>query len=84
MAGQKAPNATSFVTRHNPATMLDATAIGNSQISVVEASKLAFIAGQTATGRDGEPVPNDLASQARIVATHSLLLWRSSGRRRVM
>ena len=56
------------VVRHNPPTMLDATAIGNSQISVAEAGRLAFIAGQTATSRDGEPVPSDLAGQARIVA----------------
>ncbi len=49
--------------------MLDATAIGNSQISVVEAGRLAFVAGQTATSRDGGPVASNLGSQARIVAT---------------
>ena len=63
------PNDAPPVIRHNPSTMLDATAIGNSQISVAEAGRLAFIAGQTATPRDGGPVPRDLASQARIVAT---------------
>ena len=59
----------SFITRLNPSTMLDATAIGNSQISVVETGRLAFIAGQTATPRDGGSVPLELASQARIIAT---------------
>ena len=58
----------SSVTRLNPSTMLDATGIGNSQISVVEAGRLAFVAGQTATRRDGGPVPRDLPSQARSVA----------------
>ncbi len=58
----------SSVVRHNPSTMLDATAIGNSQISVAAAGRLAFVAGQTATSRNGEPVPSDLAGQARIVA----------------
>lgn len=56
------------VVRHNPQTMLDATKIGNSQISVVEAGRLAFVAGQTATRRDGGPVPDDLPGQARMVA----------------
>ena len=60
---------TPLVVRLNPASMLDATAIGNSQISIAEAGRLAFVAGQTATPRDGGPVPGDLKSQARVVAT---------------
>lgn len=59
---------TSPVSRLNPSTMLDATEIGNSQISIVEAGRLAFVAGQTATRNDGGPIPRDLSSQAQIVA----------------
>ena len=40
------------VQRHNPPTMLDATEIGNSQISVADVGRLAFVAGQTATPPD--------------------------------
>jgi enamine deaminase RidA (YjgF/YER057c/UK114 family) len=69
MSESKVSNVASFVTRLNPSTMLDATAIGNSQISIAEAGRLAFIAGQTATRTDGGPLPQDLASQARMVAT---------------
>ena len=69
MSQPEVPTSARSVTRHNPSTMLDATDIGNSQISVAEAGRLAFIAGQTATRRDGGPVPHDLASQARMVAT---------------
>lgn len=67
------------VTRHNPPTLLDATAIGNSQISVAEPGRLAFIAGQTATSRNGEPVPNDLAGQARVVASQLAAALRELG-----
>lgn len=69
MSESNASGAAAFVTRRNPSTLLDATAIGNSQISVVEPGRLAFVAGQTATRRDGGPVPTDLAGQARVVAT---------------
>ena len=69
MSNLNIPGAAPFVKRLNPPTMLDATEIGNSQISVAEPGRLAFIAGQTATRRDGGPTPHDLASQARMVAT---------------
>ncbi len=69
MSESKVVNGASFVTRLNPPTMLDATEIGTSQISVAEVGRLAFVAGQTAMRRDGGPVPRDLASQAQIVAT---------------
>ena len=62
------PNAGSPVTRRNPPTLLDATEIGLSQISIVEPGRLAFLSGQTATPRDRSAIPSDLASQARVVA----------------
>ena len=68
MLESKGANVVSSVTRLNPPTMLDATEIGNSQISVAAAGRLAFVAGQTATRRDGGPVPRDLAGQAKVVA----------------
>ena len=68
MSASKMPPAAPSITRLNPPTMLDATAIGNSQISVAEVGRMAFIAGQTAARRDGGPVPEDLSGQARVVA----------------
>lgn len=58
------------VIRRNPSTLLDSTGLGNSQISVAEAGRLAFLSGQTATRRDGAAIPDDLAGQAQLVAGH--------------
>lgn len=68
MSDLNASTSSSRVVRHNPPSMLDATEIGNSQISVSDGGRLAFIAGQTATRRDGGAVPTDLPSQAQFVA----------------
>lgn len=56
------------VSRRNPQALLDSTGLGLSQISVVEAGRMAFLSGQTATPRDGGAIPGDLADQARVVA----------------
>lgn len=56
------------VTRRNPSSLLDATSIDLSQISVAGASRLAFLSGQTATPRDRGEVPDDIADQGRMVA----------------
>ena len=68
MSQSASSSAGSPVTRRNPSALLDATAIGLSQISVAPASRLAFLSGQTATPRDRGALPSDLASQGRIVA----------------
>lgn len=57
-----------FITRLNPSTMPDATAMGYSQISVVEPGRMAYISGQVAWRPDGQPVPEDLVSQVKIAA----------------
>lgn len=62
------PDGGSPVTRSNPATLSDSTAIGLSQISVAEPGRMAFLSGQTATPRDRGAIPHDLAGQARIIA----------------
>lgn len=56
------------VTRHNPATLLDATDLGLSQISLAQPGGLAFVSGQTATPRDRGTIPSGLAAQAKAVA----------------
>ncbi len=53
--------------RLNPASLPDAGAIGYSQITTVEPGRLAFISGQVAWRPGGEPAPDSLAEQAKLV-----------------
>ncbi|MEO9526881.1 RidA family protein [Roseibium sp.] len=62
---------TQSIIRLNPPTLPDAGAIGYSQISVVEAGRLAFVSGQVALRPGGDPVPSGLAEQAGIVAANA-------------
>ena len=55
------------LTRMNPPSLPDASAIGYSQITITEPGRLAFISGQVASRRSGEPVPESLAEQAEVV-----------------
>ena len=59
------------ITRLNPPSLPDAGALGYSQISIVEPGRMAFISGQVAARPGGEPVPADLAGQARIVMANA-------------
>jgi len=51
----------------NPATLPDAGKVGYSQISIAEASRLAFVSGQVAWRADGGAVPDTLAGQLSVV-----------------
>ncbi|QFT30875.1 RidA family protein [Roseibium porphyridii] len=62
---------TQTIKRMNPPSLPDATAIGYSQISIVETGKLAFVSGQVALPADGSPVPENLREQAAIVAENA-------------
>ncbi|GHB32469.1 hypothetical protein GCM10007094_21660 [Pseudovibrio japonicus] len=42
--------------------------MGYSQISVVEAGRMAYVSGQCAWRTDGTPIPKDLAEQTRLAA----------------
>ena len=55
------------LTRLNPKSLPDAGKIGYSQITTVEPSRLAFISGQVALRPDGEPAPDGLTEQAKLV-----------------
>lgn len=55
------------VTRLNPSTLPDTSAIGYSQIVSVEPGRLAFVSGQVGSSEDGT-VPKGLAAQATNVA----------------
>ncbi|HMP77155.1 MAG TPA: RidA family protein [Kiritimatiellia bacterium] len=57
--------------RMNPPTLPNAATAGYSQITVMEPGRLAFISGQVAWRRGGEPPPDSLAEQAKIVAANA-------------
>lgn len=59
------------ITRLNPATMPDSSAAGYSQISIVEAGRVAHVSGQVAASADGAPVPDDLAGQVRVALVNA-------------
>jgi enamine deaminase RidA (YjgF/YER057c/UK114 family) len=62
---------TKHLTRLNPETLPDSASIGYSQITIVEPGRLAFISGQVAASRNGEPVPHSLVDQMKIVAANA-------------
>lgn len=62
---------TQSLTRLNPKSLPDASAIGYSQITTVEPGRLAFISGQVAWRPDGEPAPDSLAEQAKLVVKNA-------------
>lgn len=57
--------------RLNPPTLPDAGALGYSQISVMEPGRLAFVSGQVAWRAGGEPAPDCLGEQARLVCANA-------------
>lgn len=60
------------ITRVNPESMAGADgSLGYSQISLVEPGRMAYVSGQVAWQAGGEPVPDSLAEQAKIVSTNS-------------
>lgn len=62
---------TQAITRMNPPSLPNAAELGYSQISIVEPGRMAYVSGQVALRPDGEPVPDDLTEQARIVAANA-------------
>jgi enamine deaminase RidA (YjgF/YER057c/UK114 family) len=59
------------IVRMNPPTLPDASEMGYSQISIVEPGRLAYVSGQVAWRPGGEPVPDDLVEQAKIVMANA-------------
>lgn len=59
------------VTRLNPTSLPNSTQMGYSQITTVEPGRMAYISGQVATRAGGEPVPDDLMEQTKIVASNA-------------
>ena len=62
---------TQTITRMNPSSLPNAGEMGYSQISIVEPGRMAYVSGQVAWRPDGEPVPDDLVEQTKIVATNA-------------
>lgn len=59
------------ITRLNPPSLPNAAALGYSQITTVEPGRLAFISGQVARRPSGEPAPDSLVEQTKIVAANA-------------
>lgn len=62
---------TQMITRLNPPTLPNSEEMGYSQISIVEPGRMAYISGQVAWRPNGEPVPDDLAEQMKIVGQNA-------------
>lgn len=62
---------TESIVRLNPPSLPNSTAIGYSQISIVESGRVAYVSGQVATRPNGEAVPDDLVEQTRIVVANA-------------
>lgn len=62
--------ATSIV-RLNPPTLPNAGEMGYSQISIVEPGRMAYISGQVAWQPNGEPVPEGLVEQMKLVSNNA-------------
>ncbi|MFC3053778.1 RidA family protein [Kordiimonas pumila] len=67
------------ITHLNPSTLPDAAAAGYSQITVMEAGKLAFISGQVAWRANGEPVPDTLSGQTEVVVANAQAALKAIG-----
>ncbi len=67
------------VNRINPASLPNSTGLGYSQITTVEPGRMAYISGQVATRPGGEPVPDDLVEQTRIVAANAKSALKAVG-----
>ena len=59
------------IVRLNPSSLPNAGEMGYSQISVVEPGRMAYVSGQVAWRPDGQPVPEDLVEQMKIVSANA-------------
>ena len=62
---------TQSLTRLNPPSLPNAGELGYSQITVVEPGRMAYVSGQVAWRPNGEPVPDSLVEQMKIVANNA-------------
>lgn len=62
---------THSIVRLNPSTLPNAADMGYSQISVIEPGRMAYISGQVAWQANGEPVPDSLVEQMKLVAKNA-------------
>jgi enamine deaminase RidA (YjgF/YER057c/UK114 family) len=67
------------ITRINPDTLPDAGSLGYTQTVSSPPGELVFCSGQVAIDRDGTPVPEDLAEQAKIAANNVKLALAAAG-----
>lgn len=62
---------TQSISRLNPPSLPNAAEMGYSQISIAEPGRMAYISGQVAGRPNGEPTPDNLVEQAKVVATNA-------------
>lgn len=62
---------TKSIVRINPATLPNSGEIGYSQISIVEPGRMAYISGQVAWQASGEPAPDNLVEQMKLVSKNA-------------
>jgi enamine deaminase RidA (YjgF/YER057c/UK114 family) len=62
---------TDSIVRLNPSTLPNAGEAGYSQISIVKPGRMAYISGQVAWQPNGEPVPETLSGQMRMVSANA-------------
>lgn len=67
------------IVRLNLSTLPDAGEMGYSQISLVEPGRMAFISGQVAWQPNGEPVPEDVVEQMKLVSKNALSALNAVG-----
>jgi len=67
------------ITRINPETLPNSTAMGYSQISIVEPGRMAYLSGQVAWLANGEPVPKSLPAQMKLVSKNALAALEEIG-----
>lgn len=65
--------------RLNPPTLPDVSAIGYSQITVVEPGRMAFVSGQVARRADGGTAPTELAEQVALAAANARAAFKALG-----
>lgn len=62
---------TQALARLNPSSLPDVSAVGYSQITVVEPGRLAFVSGQVASRPGGGPTPSGLVAQVQLVVENA-------------
>lgn len=67
------------IIRINPQSLPNSSDMGYSQISIVEPGRMAYISGQVAWQPNGDPVPESVEEQMKIVSQNALSALKAVG-----